>query len=112
MESVSNNGIRMLATSAKTYIRNLTNKSHSMTGKIVPYSAPLLSTCLDVFIATVDVSQQPNPFFMDNVLKAQQLVLPCFDFPGQKIEGGLVLLGILHRGRGDGLIQDGSGGPY
>jgi hypothetical protein len=54
-----------------------------------PYSPTLLATCLDVIHITLGVGSQPNTFFIDNLVKAQQLICPCFDMPNIEIQSKL-----------------------
>jgi len=54
-----------------------------------PYSPTLLATCLDIVYVTLGVDSQPNTFFLDNLVKAQQLICPCFDVQNIKIQAKL-----------------------
>ena len=69
---------------------NVNSKPHTyrigLTSEIMPYSVSLLSTCLDIFLATLEAGSHPNIFFIDNITKAQQLVFPCFDILHQGIQ--------------------------
>jgi len=49
------------------------------------YSPAVLSTCLDIMLATLDSGPCPNAFIIDNILKAQQLIIPCFSIPDKGI---------------------------
>mmetsp|Transcript_5035 Transcript_5035/g.15290 ORF Transcript_5035/g.15290 Transcript_5035/m.15290 type:complete len:1836 (+) Transcript_5035:6483-11990(+) len=61
------------------------------------YSTQLLSTCLDIFLATL---QGNNSFFVDNVTRAQQFVFPCFAVSNHdvqlKLHRVLTLIDALH----------------
>lgn len=57
-----------------------------LTSELIPFSISLLSTCLDILLATLDVGLKPNSFFIDNVTKAQQLIFPCFDVLHEDIQ--------------------------
>ena len=43
-----------------------------------PFTPAVLSTCLDVLIATLKSGATPNQFVVTNAAKVQQLLAPCF----------------------------------
>ena len=61
-----------------------------------PYSSALLLTCLEIMHITLGRNTRPNTFFIDNVLKAQLLICPCF-FYVRSTEVQLKLQGLLSR---------------